>query len=63
MSSTCDNCDCADKNQCVKKSNSFGVVIMETEKSYFDGMMDVAEHDPKCKCGSSCSCTDCNCGK
>ncbi|MGT5079095.1 hypothetical protein ACRWDA_26240, partial [Escherichia coli] len=61
--STCGNCDCADKSQCVKKGNSFGVEIVETVKSYYDGVgMAGGENNPKCKCGPSCSCTDCTCG-
>ncbi|KAI4322941.1 hypothetical protein L6164_022588 [Bauhinia variegata] len=64
MSDTCGNCSCADKNQCVKKGNSYGVDIVETEKSYVEtDVMDVAaENDGKCKCGPSCSCTNCTCG-
>ncbi|CAM8978989.1 unnamed protein product [Rhodiola kirilowii] len=61
--SSCGNCDCADKSQC-GKGNSYLFAIAETE-SYADTMvMDapVAEHDGKCKCGSSCSCTTCTCG-
>ncbi|KAJ4976732.1 hypothetical protein NE237_001838 [Protea cynaroides] len=64
--STCGNCDCADKSQCVKKGNSYGVEIVETEKSYYeDAIIEVAaaaEHDGKCKCGAGCTCTDCTCG-
>ncbi|KAF9610835.1 hypothetical protein IFM89_025201 [Coptis chinensis] len=33
MSNTCGNCDCADKTQCPKKGNSYGLVIIETGKS------------------------------
>ncbi|RDX57746.1 hypothetical protein CR513_62988 [Mucuna pruriens] len=64
MSNTCGNCDCGDKSQCTK-GNSYGAVIVETEKSYIETVvMDVpaAEHDGKCKCGSSCTCVDCTCG-
>ncbi|KAG2681861.1 hypothetical protein I3843_11G164500 [Carya illinoinensis] len=64
MSDKCGDCDCADKSQCVKKGNSYGLVV-ETEKSYIHTVvMDApaAEHDGKCKCGSSCTCTDCTCG-
>ncbi|KAF2314335.1 hypothetical protein GH714_025455 [Hevea brasiliensis] len=32
MSSTCGNCDCADKSQCVKKGSSYTADIVETEK-------------------------------
>nr|AAB95221.1 metallothionein type II [Fritillaria agrestis] len=60
MSSTCSNCDCADKTNCPKKGNSFGFVITETDGSYFE---EVAENNPNCKCASNCTCTGCNCGK
>ncbi|MQL92931.1 hypothetical protein Taro_025568 [Colocasia esculenta] len=61
--STCGNCDCADKSQCVKKGNSFGVEIVETEKSCYDGVdMAITENNPKCTCRPSCACTDCRCG-
>ncbi|KJU81265.1 hypothetical protein N619_00020, partial [Ectopseudomonas oleovorans] len=66
MSSTCGNCDCADKSQCVKKGSSYGIDIVETGKSYVETIvMDApaAEHDGKCKCGPSCSCTSCTCGQ
>ncbi|MBI1572285.1 hypothetical protein [Escherichia coli] len=65
MSDKCGNCDCADKSQCVKKGNSYGVVIVDTEKSRFEGHAEefITENDGKCKCGTSCSCADCNCGK
>ncbi|GMY31834.1 metallothionein-like protein type 3 [Fagus crenata] len=65
MSDKCGNCDCADKSQCVKKGSSYGLVIVETDKSYTNTVvMDApaAEHDGKCKCGASCSCTNCTCG-
>ncbi len=61
-SDKCGSCDCADKSQCGK--NGFTADIIETEKSY-TVVMDApaaAENDGKCKCGSSCSCTDCTCG-
>ncbi|KAI0524118.1 hypothetical protein KFK09_003482 [Dendrobium nobile] len=51
MSSTCGNCDCADKSQCVKKANQYGVVIVGTE-SYETEAMEfsaAAEHNGKCK--------------
>ncbi|WP_048460945.1 hypothetical protein, partial [Streptomyces sp. HNS054] len=63
--STCGNCDCADKSQCVKKGNGYGVDIVETEKSYYGDAGEVvtaAENDPKCKCGPNCACTTCTCG-
>ncbi|KAJ6894293.1 metallothionein 3 [Populus alba x Populus x berolinensis] len=65
MSSTCDNCDCADKTQCVKKGSSYTAGIVETEKSYVStGAMEVpaTENDGKCKCGANCTCTTCTCG-
>ncbi|KAB2032723.1 hypothetical protein ES319_D05G396100v1 [Gossypium barbadense] len=58
MSDKCGNCDCSDKSQCVKKGNS---LVIETEKSTVV-VEAVAENDGKCKCGDSCSCTDCTCG-
>ncbi|CAL0328886.1 unnamed protein product [Lupinus luteus] len=64
MSSTCGNCDCANKSQC-GNGNKYGVVITETEKSCVETVvMDVpaAEHDGNCKCGSSCACVACTCG-
>ncbi|XP_020267036.1 metallothionein-like protein type 3 [Asparagus officinalis] len=64
--STCGNCDCADKSQCVKKGNNYGVVIVDTEKSTFEDVVEVAdcgENDGKCKCGTNCTCDGCNCGK
>ncbi|KAG9448100.1 hypothetical protein H6P81_014228 [Aristolochia fimbriata] len=62
--STCGNCDCADKSQCVKKGNSYGIEIIETEKSYYDAVevAPAAENEPKCKCGTGCTCTTCSCG-
>ncbi|PON68011.1 Metallothionein-like protein type [Parasponia andersonii] len=65
MSDKCGSCDCADKSQCVKKGSSYSLVIVETEKSYMDAVvMDApaAEHNGKCKCGTSCSCVNCTCG-
>ncbi|OMO55630.1 hypothetical protein CCACVL1_27138 [Corchorus capsularis] len=62
MSDKCGNCDCADKSQCTKKGNT---MIIETEKSYVATVVmeaPPAENDGKCKCGSSCSCTNCTCG-
>ncbi|ERN20507.1 hypothetical protein AMTR_s00068p00182880 [Amborella trichopoda] len=49
---------------CRKKVNSFGLELVETEKSYFDEVVEmaVAEHDPKCKCGPVCPCVNCTCG-
>ncbi|XP_042022439.1 metallothionein-like protein type 3 [Salvia splendens] len=59
MSDKCGSCDCSDKSQCTKQG--YAADITETEKSY--GMVvDCAEHDGTCKCGSSCGCTDCKCG-
>nr|BAD52241.1 metallothionein [Oryza rufipogon] len=62
MSDKCGNCDCADKSQCVKKGTSYGVVIVEAEKSHFEESP-AGEENGGCKCGTSCSCTDCKCGK
>ncbi|KAK1322177.1 hypothetical protein QJS10_CPA03g00828 [Acorus calamus] len=63
--SSCDSCDCADKTQCPKKGNSYGVVILETEKSYNEVIKtapaEEAENGGQCKCGPSCACTDCTC--
>nr|DAD20944.1 TPA_asm: hypothetical protein HUJ06_022408 [Nelumbo nucifera] len=61
--STCGNCDCADKSQ--KKGNGYTIEIIETEKSFYENTVSevpAAEHDGKCKCGSSCTCVDCTCG-
>ncbi|KAI3457460.1 hypothetical protein Pfo_014123 [Paulownia fortunei] len=64
MSDKCGNCDCSDKSQCVKKG--YAADFVETEKSYAETIvMDApaaAEHDGKCKCGTSCACTNCTCG-
>nr|UZX50344.1 metallothionein type 3 [Avena sativa]BDU59497.1 metallothionein type 3 [Avena sativa] len=63
MSNTCGNCDCADKTNCVKKGDSYGIVMVDTEKSHLEEVQqEVAENDGKCKCGTSCSCTNCTCG-
>ncbi|KAM2964664.1 hypothetical protein FF2_022424 [Malus domestica] len=59
MSGKCDNCDCADSTQCVKKGNSYDLVIVETENRSMDTVVvdaSAAEHDGKCKCGTCCSC-------
>ncbi|WP_207801906.1 hypothetical protein, partial [Phenylobacterium hankyongense] len=63
--SSCGNCDCADKTQCVKKGNSYGMDIVEAGNSnggdaWFAGAG--VENDPKCNCGPNCSCTTCTCG-
>ncbi|KAF3333361.1 Metallothionein-like protein 3A [Carex littledalei] len=60
MSDKCGNCDCADKSQCVKKGNS--LVLMTESYTEFPEVSMVAEHDPKCKCGSTCTCTNSGCG-
>ncbi|KAK9150122.1 hypothetical protein Syun_008431 [Stephania yunnanensis] len=63
--SSCGNCDCADKSQCVKKGNGYAVEIVETQKSYYDNPVNeapAAEHNGNCKCGDNCSCVDCTCG-
>ncbi|CAN7001244.1 hypothetical protein BRARA_E02605 [Brassica rapa] len=63
--SSCGNCDCADKTQCVKKGTSYTLDIVETQESYKEAMiMDVTgaeENGCQCKCGSSCSCVNCTC--
>ncbi|KAL4026488.1 hypothetical protein IC575_014919 [Cucumis melo] len=61
--SSCGNCDCSDKTQCVKKGNSYGAVIMENENSSFDAIVmnfPAAEHNDKCSC-NPCSCPNCGC--
>uniref|UniRef100_A0A0D9WDR4 Metallothionein n=1 Tax=Leersia perrieri TaxID=77586 RepID=A0A0D9WDR4_9ORYZ len=63
MSDKCSNCDCNDSSQCTKKGNSYGVVIVDAEKSHFE-MAEVAyENDGKCKCTTGCTCAGCTCGK
>ncbi|MBA0809367.1 hypothetical protein Gohar_025029 [Gossypium harknessii] len=44
-----------------KKGNA---LVIETEKSYISTVVveAVAENGGKCKCGASCSCTNCTCG-
>ncbi|XWS27998.1 hypothetical protein CRYUN_Cryun25bG0028400 [Craigia yunnanensis] len=61
MSDKCDNCDCSDSSQCTKKGNT---MVIETEKSYINTVVveAPAENDGNCKCGASCSCTNCTCG-
>ncbi|CAD5166799.1 unnamed protein product [Musa acuminata subsp. malaccensis] len=64
--STCGNCDCADKSQCVKKGNGYGIEIVGAEKSYFDNVINApaaAENDGMCKCGPACACFDHKCGQ
>ena len=61
MADKCGNCDCADKTQCVKKGDSYGIVMVDTEKSHLE-VQETAENDGKCKCGTSCTCTNCTCG-
>nr|DAD20945.1 TPA_asm: hypothetical protein HUJ06_022407 [Nelumbo nucifera] len=61
--STCGNCDCADKSQCVKKGNGYTIEIIETEKSLYENTVSevpAAEHDGKCnphKCSCFRTCT------
>ncbi|KAK8358697.1 hypothetical protein V6Z12_A04G040100 [Gossypium hirsutum] len=45
----------------MKKGNA---LVIETEKSYISTVVveAMAENDGKCKCGASCSCTNCTCG-
>ena len=63
MSDKCSGCDCSDVSQCTKKGNT---LVIETEKiSYVDAVAvdaPAAEHEGKCKCGSSCACVNCTCG-
>ncbi|GFZ05743.1 hypothetical protein Acr_17g0013150 [Actinidia rufa] len=62
MSGKCDNCDCTDSSQCVKKGNS--IDIIETDKSYIEDVVmgvPAAESGGKCKCGTSCPCVNCTC--
>ncbi|TVU17022.1 hypothetical protein EJB05_33065 [Eragrostis curvula] len=63
MSDKCGNCDCADKSQCAK-GNSYGVVMVDAEKTHFEAAAQEGgcENDGKCKCGANCSCTSCGCG-
>ncbi|KAJ1282134.1 hypothetical protein BS78_03G027100 [Paspalum vaginatum] len=65
MSDKCANCDCADKSQCTKKSDSYGVVIVDTESRVERPAAESAggENDG-CNCGADCKCgSDCKCGK
>lgn len=50
MADKCGNCDCADKTQCVKKGDSYDIVMVDTEKSHFE-VQEAVENDGKCKCG------------
>nr|ABG75913.1 metallothionein [Fagopyrum esculentum] len=60
MSSNCGSCDCFDKSQCGKKGYTFDIV--ETDNFVDTMVMNASENDGKCKCGSSCGCTNCSCG-
>ncbi|CAA0808529.1 metallothionein 3 [Striga hermonthica] len=66
MADKCTGCDCSDKSQCVKKG--YAADLIETEPSLFFsenvdmGVLAAGENDGKCKCGSSCTCTNCTCG-
>ncbi|KAK6132672.1 hypothetical protein DH2020_033507 [Rehmannia glutinosa] len=65
MSDKCGNCDCADTTQCVKKGYATDIIETDKRYSYMETVvMDApaAEHDGKCKCGTSCACTNCTCG-
>ncbi|MQL46458.1 hypothetical protein EI019_24920 [Escherichia coli] len=42
-------------------NKTLGDVIFVTEKSYTESIVMGVENDG-CKCGASCSCTDCTCG-
>ncbi|GAB4836731.1 cystathionine beta-lyase [Ancistrocladus abbreviatus] len=51
MSDKCGDCDCADKSQCVKKGNQYGIIIDEAQKFYDDAVVmgvSAAENDGKC---------------
>ncbi|XP_073127534.1 metallothionein-like protein type 3 [Henckelia pumila] len=63
MSDMCGSCDCADKAQCVKKGYTADIIVTENI-SEMSLVVDApaAEHDGKCKCGTSCACTNCTCG-
>nr|BAP25847.1 metallothionein [Iris lactea var. lactea] len=62
MSSTCGTCSCADKTNCPKKGNTYDAVI--EEKTFVEEIVEFgAENDGKCKCGTTCTCVDCGCGK
>ncbi|KAH7666585.1 hypothetical protein IHE45_12G005500 [Dioscorea alata] len=61
--SSCGNCDCADKNQCVKKGNSYGMVIVEEKEVVEVVEMATAAENDGCKCAANCTCAGCNCGK
>ncbi|KAK6134603.1 hypothetical protein DH2020_031662 [Rehmannia glutinosa] len=50
MADKCGSCDCSDKSQCVYTT----MIVMDVPEA--------AENDGKCKCGTSCACTDCTCG-
>ncbi|KAL6626924.1 hypothetical protein ACP70R_030650 [Stipagrostis hirtigluma subsp. patula] len=71
MSDKCGNCDCADKTQCVKNGNSYGVVgesrsvrkQLATKRNFESHEEEFTAENDGCKCGSSCSCTGCTCGK
>nr|AAS99234.1 methallothionein type 3 [Noccaea caerulescens]ACR46963.1 metallothionein 3 [Noccaea caerulescens]ACR46964.1 metallothionein 3 [Noccaea caerulescens] len=64
MSDKCGSCDCCDKTQCVTKSTSYTLDMVETQESYKEAMnMDVGaeENGCKCMCGSTCSCVNGTC--
>nr|AAB65698.1 metallothionein-like protein [Oryza sativa Indica Group] len=65
MSDKCGNCDCADKSQCVKKGTSYGVVLVDAEKTTSKWLRRSATKKTTggCKCTTGCSCAGCNCGK
>nr|AGO67232.1 metallothionein [Silene vulgaris] len=58
MSGMCANCDCSDKNNCVK-GNQYGINLIENADVDCQ-VMDAGECD-SCKCGPSCACASCSC--
>nr|ABK21598.1 unknown [Picea sitchensis] len=62
MSSGCGNCDCADKSQCTKKGNTFGLeIVVETNYNGINFQYENMDAENDCKCGPSCNCNGCTC--
>nr|AGO67229.1 metallothionein [Silene vulgaris]AGO67233.1 metallothionein [Silene vulgaris]AGO67236.1 metallothionein 3 [Silene vulgaris] len=62
MSGMCANCDCSDKNNCVKGAAEYDDVdalVVDSgvgmATAYYSGECD------SCKCGPSCACASCSC--